>query len=79
MPPGGSNQAPLKELLQDAQRLLVENLLDKLKEGIISHQEMSILQKMLRDHGLTIDPEGDAEEQRRVREKHAAGLPEFDD
>lgn len=78
MPLGGSNEPDLKELLKEAQRAVITDLTDKAKSGQITHQELAILHKMLRDAGLSVMDDS-TEEQERVRQKNAAGLPEFDD
>lgn len=70
-----TNQPDLRELLEDGQRLLVTNLLDKLKTGEITHQELAILQKELNRNGVFLKQDDD-DDARRVAEKHAANLPD---
>lgn len=73
-----SNSNNLKDMLHDAQRKMVETLKERLDDGSITHQEMSILQKMLKDNGIVL-LDDDEDELSRVQEKTAADLPAFND
>lgn len=73
----GLNQKPLEDLLEDAHKALIVDLLAKLKSGQASHQELAILRNLLRDNGLVIAPKDD-ETERRDRERPPADLPSFD-
>lgn len=68
------NVPDLRELLADAQRIMVETLLDKLKSGEITHQELAILQKELRANGLRVAADADDNTPTRP-----VDLPDFDD
>jgi hypothetical protein len=71
-----SNKPDLRELLEDAQTLMVQTLLERLKADTLSHQEMAILQKELSRNGVVLAGGDDEDEVERARRKAAADLPD---
>lgn len=71
-----SNKPDLRELLEDAQTLMVQKLLERLKADTLSHQEMAILQKELSRNGVVLRGDDDEDEAERARAKAAAALPD---
>lgn len=79
MPPQAKTNKPdLREMLEDAQREMVEFLLDRMKSKQMTHQELAILQKELNRNGVFI-AQDDEDPNEAARRKAAADLPDFDD
>lgn len=76
--PANTNKPDLREMLEDAQRSMVELLMDRMRGGTITHQEMSILQKELNRNGVFIE-QGVDDPNEVARKKAAADLPDFND
>lgn len=65
------------QLLVEAHRSLLIELLVKLQTNKATHQELAILRNLLRDNGMILAPMRTIEQERRDAERPPADLPEL--
>lgn len=81
MPLGGSNEPTdddLRDILKEGQKVLLQDLVDRVKSGKATHQEKAVLRNLLRDNGMFLLGPGEGDENKKPPPP-ASDLPDLPD
>lgn len=67
----------LQDILKEMQSRTYRLLLERVRDGSATHQELAIVAKLLKDNGLVMPPR-DPDEVRADADRVLPSLPEFD-